>query len=255
MHSNGMIVETIENPSTLKLHSFDQHLDNAENILHRIETYRLKLNDHIYGMKKLVATNRSLIARLQDNELKMKALLEDKAQDKQMGQKNRSSGRRCHLRRTCKVTNIREICWTQCKSHIFPQMNEKNQDLVKLHRKRSSLLSLLRKDLDRQKGGQELKKPMKPYPDPDKHQEIVFKGINLLIAVTEIAKLVYFPVKCILRLVERLDLKIASNSDVKTVCRQVLSAMCERQRPCSEHKIVRSHLTSIPENPYLSLSE
>uniref|UniRef100_A0A6P4EM72 Uncharacterized protein LOC108044719 isoform X2 n=1 Tax=Drosophila rhopaloa TaxID=1041015 RepID=A0A6P4EM72_DRORH len=85
MHSNGMIVETIENPSTLKLHSFDQHLDNAENILHRIETYRLKLNDHIYGMKKLVATNRSLIARLQDNELKMKALLEDKAQDKQMG--------------------------------------------------------------------------------------------------------------------------------------------------------------------------
>ncbi|XP_044314593.1 uncharacterized protein LOC108044719 [Drosophila rhopaloa] len=237
MHSNGMIVETIENPSTLKLHSFDQHLDNAENILHRIETYRLKLNDHIYGMKKLVATNRSLIARLQDNELKMKALLEDKAQDKQMGQKNRSSGRRCHLRRTCKVTNIREICWTQCKSHIFPQMNEKNQDLVKLHRKRSSLLSLLRKDLDRQKGGQELKKTMKLYPDPDKHQEIVFK------------------VKCILRLVERLDLKIASNSDVKTVCRQVLSAMCERQRPCSEHKIVRSHLTSIPENPYLSLSE
>ncbi|XP_052855682.1 uncharacterized protein LOC128264305 [Drosophila gunungcola] len=232
-----MIEETKQSPSAQSLQAFNQHLEDAEKVLDRIEAYRLKLNNNIHCIKKLVATNQRLIARLQVNELRMKSLLDDKSQDKQGCHNQRPSGKRYHLRRTCKVTNIREVCWTQCKSHSFPPKEEKSQDFVIQHRETNTLLSLLSKDLDRHKGGQERKKKIKPFPDPNKCEEIVFK------------------VKCILKLLEKLDLPIASIPSVKTFCRRVLGAMSEHQMSCSEQKEVRSHLTFIPVNPYLSISE
>ncbi|XP_037732448.1 uncharacterized protein LOC119563220 isoform X3 [Drosophila subpulchrella] len=220
-----MIVETIQSPSALRLHYFNHHLANVENILRRIETYSLELNNHICGTKKLVATNQNLIARLKKNDQTMKTLLEDKDQEKQVGQ--------CHLRKTCKVTNIREICWTQCKSHNTTQKEEKTQDWAEIRRKSHTLLSSLKKDFERQKGGQELRD--ETIPMFDRNEEIIFK------------------VKCIFKLVEKLDFKTARIADVKAVCRRVLSGMFTRQKPCCQHKVVKSHITLIyPENPYLS---
>ncbi|XP_070073630.1 uncharacterized protein [Drosophila takahashii] len=158
-----MIVETIDSPSALRLHYFNHHLDNVENILRRIEAYGVELNNHICGTKKLVATNQNLIDRLQENEQNMKFLLEDK-----QGQKLQSTKKRCHLRRTCKVTNIREICWTQCRS-FKTQKEEKRQDWVEIHKESHALLNSLKNNLDRQKGGQDV------IPFPDQNQEIIFK--------------------------------------------------------------------------------
>ncbi|XP_017118538.1 uncharacterized protein LOC108140355 [Drosophila elegans] len=232
-----MIEETKQSPSAQSLQAFNQHMENAEKILDRIEAYRFKLNNHIHGIKKMVATNQRLIARLQVNELRMKSLLDDKAKDKQGCQKHRPTGRRYHLRRTCKVTNIKEICWTQCKAHSLPPKEENSQDFVIPHRETNTLLSLHSKDLIRHRGGQERKTKIKPVPDPNKYEEIVFK------------------VKCILKLFEKLDLPIASIPGVKTFCRRVLGAMSDHQMPCSEQKEVMSHLTFIPVNPYLSFFE
>ncbi|XP_016952824.1 uncharacterized protein LOC108026408 isoform X2 [Drosophila biarmipes] len=226
-----MILEAIESPSAWRLHYFNHHLDNVENILRRIETYSLELNNHICGTKKLVATNQNLIARLMKNDQSIKTLLEDKNQEKQVGQKHRSSKRSCHLRRTCKVTNIREVCWTQCKSPILTRKEDKAEECAEIHRKSHTLLRSLQKDYRRQKGGQEPSNEIVPMVD--QNEEIVFK------------------VKCIFKLVEKLDFKTARIADVKAVCRRVLSAMFKRQKPCCEHK-VKSHITLIyPENPYL----
>jgi len=79
-----MIVEIVENPAALEHNSFNDHLNNAERVLHRIEAYNVKLNNHMRRLKELLANNRRLISGLSYNEHSIKSLLENKAQDKQI---------------------------------------------------------------------------------------------------------------------------------------------------------------------------
>lgn len=162
-----MIVERVEEePPSLGLSTFNEHLDNVEHMLRRMERYSLKLNVQISDIKNLVATNRRAISRLQENEQRMKFLLEDSLNslDNQVESRKESSltdceqtvakledniqkeqpsdERLCHLRRTCKVTNIQEISWTQCKPSTEDGLEEE-----KPHRKAKMLLTLLEKDL------------------------------------------------------------------------------------------------------------
>ncbi|XP_026833978.1 uncharacterized protein LOC113563980 isoform X2 [Drosophila erecta] len=214
-----MIVETKGDSISLSHHSFNDHLNNAEKALHRIEAYSLKLNSHIRGLKELLGTNRKLIAGLSYNEHSIISLLENKAKDKKMG--------------TCKAANIREACWTQCESHIVPPKEEHIQDLVKVQRTSHTSFSHPGKELERQIGGQELIERMPSYSDLN--EEIGFK------------------VKCMLKLVEKMDFKTATIADVKIVRRRVLSAMSSCQKICAPEGVC-SNLTFISKNPYLTTS-
>ncbi|XP_032577503.1 uncharacterized protein LOC6606261 isoform X2 [Drosophila sechellia] len=222
-----MIVEIVENPAALEHHYFNDHLNNAEKVLHRIEAYNVKLNNHIRKLKELLAKNRRLIAGLSYNEHSIKSLLENKAQDKQIERK--SSKRRCHLRRTCKATDIREACWTQCKSHMEPEEKEQAQDVVEIQRKSQTSRSCSGKLCERQKGGKELS------------------------SYYELSEEIGFKVKCMLKLVERMDFKTATIAEVKTIRRRVLRAISSRQKNSSESEGVWSHLIHMSKNPYLPI--
>nr|XP_017031303.1 uncharacterized protein LOC108080910 [Drosophila kikkawai] len=193
--------------------SFNQHLDSVENVLHTMEHYSLKLNDQIGDLKKLVATNRRVITRLKENEQRIKLLLEDSPNslDNQVGpgkevlslwnyvEKDQEPVI-CHMHRNCKVTKIREISWTHCKSLTNDMLTKEVQQNKPY--KKSKMVDL------RERGGLNRQVSF----DLSQHQALIYKA------------------NCIVKIIENLDMRTNSIKRVKQVCKQALKAMSERQK-------------------------